>query len=168
MTKLTAKVIAYLGHKEGLVLEMYKDSVGVNTWALGVTDASGHKVGRYKDAPTTIDEALKISVWLIKEKYFPAVVKAFPDLNEIQTAAALSFHWNTGAISRLKGNFAGASQWRRPQELIPRRQEEQAMWEGNWPSNLLVPVFEVNKPSYSPNFKKRKLIDIGPLVGKFL
>jgi lysozyme len=168
MTELTAKVIAYLGHKEGLVLEMYKDSVGVNTWALGVTDASGHKVGRYKDAPTSIEKALEISVWLIKEKYFPAVAKAFPSLNEAQTAAALSFHWNTGAISRLKGNFANASQWRKPPELIPRRKEEQDLWNGKWPSDLRVPIYGVNKPSYNPNFKKRQLIDIEPLVGKFL
>lgn len=165
MTSLTPKVIAYLGHKEGLTTEAYKDSVGVWTWALGVTNASGHDVMRYKDRPSTLQEAIDVSVWLVKEKYFPAVQKAFPNLNEAQTAAVLSFHWNTGAVTRLNGDFSKATQWHKPAVLQVRRDEEQDLFfKGKWPTNLLVPVYPVNKPSYSPAFGKAKMLDITSLV----
>lgn len=165
MSVLTSRCIAYLGHKEGLTTEAYKDSVGVWTWALGVTNASGHNVDRYKDKPSSLEEALDVSVWLIREKYFPAVNKAFPNLTEPQLAAALSFHWNTGAISRLKGNFANATQWHKPASLVPRRDEEQDLFnDGKWPKSLLVPLYPVSKPSYAPGFGKAKLIDILPLI----
>ena len=165
MTELTPKVIAYLGHKEGLTTEAYKDSVGVWTWGLGVTNSSGHNVDRYKDRPSQLQEAIDISVWLIKEKYFPTVQKAFPDLNEAQTAAALSFHWNTGAIAKVAGNFSKAVQWKRPAVLAARREEEQNLFfKGIWPKNLFVPLYPVNKPSYAPAFGKAKLIDITALI----
>lgn len=164
MTSLTPKVIAYLGHKEGLTTEAYKDSVGVWTWALGVTNASGHDVMRYKDRPSTLQEAIDVSVWLIKEKYLPAVEKAFPNLNEAQLAAALSFHWNTGAIARLNGDFSKATQWHKPAVLQARRDEEQALFAGKWPSSLAVPVYPVRKPSYSPDFGKAKTMAITSLI----
>lgn len=45
--KLTPRIVAAIAHEEGLVLEAYRDSVGVWTWALGVTNASGHEeIGR--------------------------------------------------------------------------------------------------------------------------
>ena len=99
---ITLRVALELLSHEAIVREAYKDSVGVWTWGVGVTDASGHKVQRYIDSPQTIERCLEIYVWLLRTRYAPAVRKAFEghNLSEHEFAAALSFHYNTGAIGR--------------------------------------------------------------------
>jgi len=76
-------------------------------------------------------------VWLLQTRHLPVVVAAFGPFRpaEHQLAAALSFHWNTGAIQRaawlkrfLDGDAQGAREaildWRRPPEILPRRRRE--------------------------------------------
>jgi lysozyme len=160
--ELTPKVVNFLASLEGLVLEAYKDSVGVWTAFLGVTNQSGHEVyPRYKDNPQSMEKALEVSIWLLRTKYLPAVVKAFPNgLNEAQLAAALSFHWNTGAISRvdLPEDFM---HWTSHGSLTNRRQMELDLFtKGQWPKDMTVPIYPVNKPSYSPSFRKGKRVDL--------
>lgn len=176
--KLTPKIVTFIASEEGLVREAYKDSKGIWTWALGVTNASGHQVHpRYLDKPQPIEKCIEISLWLMENKYLPAVAAAFRghDLTEAQLAAALSFHWNTGAIlssswvakwkegdiSQAKRRFM---QWDKPAAIIPRRKREcELFFNGDWP-DLIVPVYPVAKPSYSPRWSKAERIDLAPII----
>ncbi len=174
---LTPRIVAYVASEEGLILEAYQDSVKVWTWALGVTNASGHTVHpRYLDKPQTLEKALEVSVWLMREKYLPAVLRAFPGgLTEAQLAAALSFHWNTGAIERATwvkqwnaGNATAASKsildWHSKGLLTARRKREQTLFfHGVWPP-LTVPVYTVSKPSYTPDWRKPAKVDLLPVL----
>ena len=176
--KLTPKIAALIAAKEGLVCEAYKDSKGIWTWALGVTNASGHEVHpRYLNNPQSIERCIEVSLWLMANKYLPAVAKAFAghDLTEAQLAAALSFHWNTAAIGTASwvklwkaGEVAQARrafmEWRKPAEIIPRRQAEcDLFFDGKWPS-LICPIYPVRKPGYSPNWGKAERIDLLPII----
>jgi len=162
--KLTPRIVAAVAHEEGLVLEAYKDSVGVWTWALGVTNASGHQVHpRYLNKPTTVERALEVSIWLLENRYLPTVQKAFDGhrLKEHEIAGALSFHWNTGAIGkaswvkawtagRIDDARKGYLDWNKPAAIIPRRKRDAAMFfDGVWP-DLRTPIWRVAKPSYRP------------------
>lgn len=103
----------------------------------------------------------------MEKKYLPAVLKAFPNANEDQLTAALSFHWNTGAIGRLNGDFSNAMKYvnagGKKGLLLPRRKREEALWHGEWPKDLLVPIFRVKKPSYTP-VGTGQLIDVTPFL----
>ncbi|MEO0589095.1 MAG: hypothetical protein AAFZ11_00895 [Pseudomonadota bacterium] len=139
---LSERIMLEIAEHEGLVLEAYKDSVGVWTWGFGVTDASGHRVyPRYRGKPSTIKRAVEVFEWLLRTKYLPEVLAAFDGhyLTEAQAAAALSFHWNTGAICRadwvqsfLRFDFATARRefmnWSRPREIIARRKAERDLF----------------------------------------
>jgi lysozyme len=132
---------------EAIVLEAYRDSKKIWTWGVGVTNASGHIVHpRYLRNPQSIERCLEVYEWLVRMKYLPEVRKAFGNyqLNEHQLAAALSFHWNTGGISRaswVKSFLAGNTElaktqfmnWRSPAEIIKRREAERDLFfDGTW------------------------------------
>lgn len=146
MNHVDADVALELASHEGLVRQTYKDSVGVKTWSIGVTSASGHDVDRYIGKPQPLEHCLAVYVWLLEQKYLPAVLRAFKGrtLAKHQLAAALSFHYNTGAIERaswvkkwLAGDVAGARKafmaWNKPAEIVPRRQKERDLFfDGKW------------------------------------
>lgn len=169
---LTPRGVLELLEHEGVVLEAYKDVVGVWTWGVGVTSRSGHKVMRYKDNPSTMEDALRVYLWLLRDKYLPGVLKAFGNhpLSENELSAALSFHYNTGAIHRarwvklhLAGRRAEARaaimNWRKPAAILSRRKAERDLFfDGRWSSDGIVPVYSVSKPSYKP--ARARLIDI--------
>jgi lysozyme len=171
---LTPRVALEIVGHEAIVQEAYKDSVGVWTWSVGVTDASGHSVGRYKDNPQPLERCLEVYLWLLREKYIPSVVKAFQGfiLTEAQFAAALSFHYNTGSIGKAgwvrkvkAGDMAGAErafmEWNKPKEIIGRRQKEcDLFFRGRWSQDGKATVYDVRKPSYSPNWKSARRVDI--------
>lgn len=162
--KLTERTVLEIADHEGVVLESYLDSVGIWTWGVGVTDASGHKVGRYVDSPTSLTRVLEVFEWLLRTNYLPAVLAAFKGhrLAEHQLCAALSFHYNTGAIGSAewvelwkRGRVAEARlaimNWARPREIIGRRKcERDLFFDGRWSSDGRVLVFEVQKPGYFP------------------
>jgi len=155
-------------------MEAYKDSKGVWTWGIGVTNASGHRVDRYKDFPTDLSHVIKIFKWLLETKYLPDVLKAFDKpLTETQLGAALSFHYNTGAIAKAQwvksfneGNVEKARQefmnWRSPPEIIPRREAERDLFfEGRWTNDGKATVYtRVRKPSYTPDWSSATQVDI--------
>lgn len=164
---------------EAVVLQAYKDSVGVWTWSVGLTNASGHNVERYIGKPQTIEKCLDIFVWALK-RYADDVEKAFAPLvlNEHQAAAALSFHYNTGAIARASwvksfksGNTNVARKqfmdWNKPAEIIGRRQKEcDLFFDGKWSSNgnsLIIPKVRAN---YTPDFSSSYRADIRPDLEK--
>lgn len=171
---LTVRILQEIVEHEAIILEAYKDSKGIWTWGVGVTSASGHSVERYKDNPQTLEHVLEIYAWLLRTKYLPDVLKAFggQPLTESQLAAALSFHYNTGAIKRaswvkswLSGEIADARvefmEWRKPAEIVERRAKERDLFfDGQWTGNGEATVFQVRKPSYAPKWGSAKQIDI--------
>ena len=174
-TTITERIMLEILEHEGIVLEAYKDSVNVWTWGAGVTSKSGHSVMRYVDRPQTMRRVLEVYEWLLRTKYLPGVLEAFGSmqLTEAQLGAALSFHWNTGAIgeaSWVKSVKAGRTDqahteflnWSKPKEIIPRRKLERALFfDGTWSSDGLVTVYQrVRKPSYTPEWSSAKQVDI--------
>ena len=161
---LTPRAVAYPLSEEGVVLEAYLDTKSVWTVFGGIATTSGFNVAQYKDKPATLDVALRATIDYMRTRYLPAVAKAFAghDLTEAQLAAALSFHWNTGAILTaqwVKDFVAGKPataradlmQWTSHGALTARRTREQKLFfDGVWPS-LNVPVYGVAKPSYHPS-----------------
>ena len=172
-TKLTTRGAIEIASHEGVVLEAYLDSVGIWTWGIGVTDASGHRVSRYKDKPSSVERAVEVFQWLLDVRYVPDVLDAFDGrtLTEAQLAAATSFHYNTGAIERatwvklwLAGKVSDAREsfleWRFPPEILPRRQKEAALFfDGKWGDGQAL-IYPVRKPSYRPDFAKGRRVDI--------
>jgi len=173
-SEVTNEMLLELLSHEGIVREAYKDSVGVWTWGVGVTDASGHRVLRYKDNPQPISRVIEIYKWLVSTKYLPDVKEAFTvPLNEAQLTAALSFHYNTGAIKRaswVKSVNAGNTDkaykeimnWRTPSSIVERREKERDLFfNGHWSNNGLATVYtKVRKPSYRPDWSSATEVDI--------
>lgn len=174
--QLTEKIMLEIIEHEAIVREAYKDSVGVWTWGVGVTDKSGHSVyPRYFEKPQTIKRVLEVYEWLLREKYLPPVLQAFNGhiLSEHQLGGALSFHWNTGAIGRAdwvrsfrKGNSARARQefmnWVSPREIIARRKAERDLFfDGRWTSDGLVTLYDVT-PNHTPRWSSARQVDIRP------
>jgi len=178
---LTVRGASEIIEHEAIVFEWYKDSKGVGTWGIGVTDKSGHNVDRYKDNPQTLDRVLEIYIWLLKTGYMPDVLKAFSGfpLNEHQLSAALSFHYNTGAILKTswvgmvkKGQNAAAREFLTTHylndgELTKRRKLEASLFfDGLWTTDGKATVFSVKKPSYTPDWGSARQIDIIPGLTK--
>lgn len=176
---LTARVaLEIIGH-EAIVLEAYKDSKGVWTWSIGITNASGHAVyPRYKDNPQTLEHCIEVYLWLLRAKYIPDVIKAFGSvvLTEAQFAAALSFHYNTGAILKADwvkqvkaGDLAAAREsimnYRKPPEIIHRREKERDLFfDGKWSQTGHAVVYPVRKPSYTPDWRNARSVDVSAAV----
>jgi lysozyme len=101
MFEITYKTALEIVTHEAIVRQTYYDGGGVPTWSVGLTSATGHKVERYWKNPQSLDHCLRVYVWAL-DNYADEVRKAFAgcDLTEAEFAAALSFHWNTGAISK--------------------------------------------------------------------
>jgi lysozyme len=171
---LTARTLLEIAEHEGLVLETYLDSVGVPTWGFGVTAASGHAVGRYLKKRSTIERAVEVYEWLLRTKYLPQVLAAFRgrELTEAQLAAALSFHWNTGAIGqadwvqsfllgRREKAWTEFMQWSRPREIIARRKAERDLFfDGRWSGDGVVLMYERVRASGTPDWSSARQIDI--------
>ena len=174
MRTLTPRILGEILQHEGLAREAYRDSVGVWTWSVGITDASGHKVARYRDNPQTIGRCLEVFVWLLETRYLPAVLAAFGPFEpeEHQLAGALSFHYNTGAIGRaswlkrfLDGDVEAAREaildWCRPPEILPRRRRERDLFfDAKWTGDGKMAVYDVSKPGYRPVRPKRMPVEI--------
>lgn len=173
-TTLTEPMLLEIMEHEAIVPEAYKDSEGIWTWGVGVTNASGHDISRYKDNPVSVLRCLEIYEWLLRTKYLPAVLKAFEGvpLKEHELAAALSFHWNTGAIGeatwvsefkageREKARLSFLN-WRRPPNIIGRRKcERDLFFDGKWTYDGFVTLYDVAKPSYAPKWSSARQVDI--------
>ena len=182
MRTLTPRILGEILQHEGLAREAYRDSVGVWTWSVGITDTSGHKVARYRDNPQPVERCIEVFLWLLTTRYLPPVIAAFGAFEpaEHQLAAALSFHYNTGAVARaswlkrfLAGDPKGARttilDWRRPPEILPRRRKERDLFfDAKWSGDGTMAVYEVAKPGYRPVRPKRMEIEtiIDPLLNR--
>lgn len=177
---LSERILLEVAEHEGLVLEAYKCSAGVLTWGFGVTAASGHGVLRYDTtkggARSTITRAVEIFEWLLRTTYLPQVRAAFRgrELTEAQLAAALSFHWNTGAIGqadwvqsfllgRRERAWTEFMNWSRPREIIPRRKAERALFfDGRWSQDGVITIYDRVNPREprNPDWRTARQIDI--------
>jgi len=147
MKTSTPGLIAIISH-EGIVLSRYKDSVGVFTIGVGHTKAAGGI------NPETFTGTLKMSeaIDLLRTdivKYENGVNKAVTvPLKQHEFDALVSFHFNTGAISKASfvkklnaGDKAGAingiMDWNKPKEIIKRRTAERDLFAtGTYPDPI--------------------------------
>lgn len=95
---LTYRGALELAAHEALVRQAYKDSVGVWTWNVGMTDATGHLVARYIGNPAPLQHCMNLYVWALRNyaRHVDEVFVGVP-LEEHQCTAILSFTWNLGA-----------------------------------------------------------------------
>lgn len=163
MNQITLRVALEVVCHEAIIRQAYKDSVGVWTWSAGLTTASGHDVTRYINNPQPMQKCLEVYIGALK-RYADDVREAFKgrELTEAQFAAALSFHWNTGAIKRaswvkswLAGDVAGARKafmaWRKPPEIIPRREKERDLFfDGKWSNDGTVAEYTRLTSKHTP------------------
>lgn len=171
--KITTRTALELISHEGIVREAYKDSVNVWTWGVGITSKSGHNVERYIKNPQSLEHCISVYVWALK-KYAEDVEKAFYPivLDEHQFAAALSFHYNTGAILKATwvkswkaGKISQAKKeimnWRSPKEIIPRREKERDLFfDGVWSNNGSAVEYTRVFSNGQIDWKSRRVIDI--------
>lgn len=182
MKTLTTRICLEIAAHEAVIRQAYKDSVGVWTWSVGITSNSGHKVERYIDNPQPLRKCLEVWIWLMQEKYLPTVLEAFKgrELTEAQLAAALSFHWNTGAIKQATwvkkwkaGDMAGARKtfmdWRKPREVIPRREKERDLFfDGKWSNNGSMTEFTRLTSRHTPDWSSATRVDASGAISAIL
>lgn len=173
-TDITVSVALEVLHHEAIVRQAYYDSVGVLTWSAGITNASGHNVERYIRNPQPMRKCLEVYIWLLEEKYAPAVRAAFKgyNLTEGQFAAALSFHWNTGAITRATwvkewkaGQHAKSRNsfmnWRKPASIIKRREAERDLFfDGKWSNTGMTGEYTEVTSRLTPVWSSRRNVDV--------
>lgn len=184
VTGLTPRILIELLSHEAIVPECYKDSEGIWTWGVGVTNKSGHSVHpRYHDKPQPLEHCIGVYLWLLRNNYLPDVLAAFGDrpLTENELGAALSFHYNTGAIRSTKwvrmvldGDTAAArtfltTHYLNGGDLTERREKEAALFfDGKWSNDGRTMVYPVRKPSYAPHWSAGKRIDVRPMIEALL
>lgn len=146
---------------EGIVPGPYRDSVNVWTYGVGHTAAAGQPIPHLmrRGMPRDMDEALRDVFKVFREdllRYEADVNRAIKvPLAQHEFDAAVSFHYNTGAIGRAswvkklnggdrRGAAEGIMAWKKPPEIIKRRQAEQALFaRGVYPKGKAT-VWQVN------------------------
>lgn len=167
---------------EAIIRQAYKDSKNIWTWGPGITSASGHSVERYIGNPQPMERVLEVYLWLLRTKYVPEVLEAFEGttLTRAQFTAAVSFHWNTGAIKRaswVRSWKAGKKLlayeqfllYKKPPEIIARRKKERDLFfEGKWHNDGRATEYtQVNRKGY-PVWGSAKKVDIRPILRKLM
>lgn len=143
--------IVALAMHEGIVPGPYLDSVGVWTYGIGHTSSAGPPVPKAmpRGMPDDLDSEL---VWVFEvfrkdlEKFEEGVRRAIKvPIKQHEFDAAVSFHFNTGAIARAswvkklnagdrKGAVKAIMNWRKPPEITERRRDEQMLFQtGQYP-----------------------------------
>lgn len=178
LNAITYRVALEVASHEAIVRQAYKDSVGVWTWSVGLTSATGHNVERYIGKPQPLEQCLKIFVWAL-DKYAAAVRKEFAgvQLTEAQFAAALSFHWNTGSIAKAswvdafkRGDMAAAEKsflsWNKAggkvvKGLVSRRQKEaDLLFRGKWSNDGTILEYTRVTSSYTPVWSSGQKVNV--------
>lgn len=181
LDNLDEEMVHEIAKVEGIILEMYYDSVGVATWSVGITSASGHNVQRYNGKPSTMKRALEVYIWLLKTRYGPRVVNAFGSklITKEQFAAALSFDWNTGRIHDATwvkefkaGQVAQARSsimnFRRPPEIKARREHERDLFFGGTFSGVkTITQYDVNSRQ-RPRWGSARRVDVSQEISELL
>lgn len=158
---MTNRGLLALAHHEGIVPAPYRDIRGIWTLGLGHTAAAGapDPADLPRGMPEGLDAAIReafhlFRVDLIRTEMAVARAVTVP-LKPHERDALISFHYNTGAIARATltqrlnaGDRAGAAEaflnWRKPAEIIPRREAERDLFrDGRYPVGS-IPVWGVD------------------------
>lgn len=140
MQTTSEKGVEFVERHEGVVLKTYRDPVGILTIGAGLTKASG-VIDPKPGQTITRKEASRLLAQALNRNYEPRVRKAMPGTQQHEFDAAVSFDFNTGAITRaswvkhwLNGRDwpkvqAGIKAWRKGggcvlPGLVRRRDEE--------------------------------------------
>ncbi len=159
--KISDKGIVALALHEGIVPAPYLDSKDILSYGIGHTVRAGGinpndlEVGMPLDIPNalqTVFAQFKNDLKRYERDCNEAIKVA---VNQHEFDAAVSFHYNTGAIRGAtwvktlnKGDhvLAGTQimNWRKPAEIIPRREAEQTLFRtGKYPKGN-IPVWKVD------------------------
>jgi len=157
--KVSDKGLIELICHEGVVPYPYKDSKGIWTYGVGHTAAAGapDPQAMPKGVITSLKEVMDLfRIDLIKyENDVNQAVKV--EMKQHEFDAAVSFHYNTGAIARASwvkqlnaGNKTAAIQgimsWVKPVEVYSRRKKEQDLFKkGVYSNNGFVLVYSADK-----------------------
>ena len=161
MMKISNKGIVALALHEGIVPAPYLDSKNILSYGVGHTVRAGGinpqdiEVGMPLDVPNALKTVFTQFRQDLKrfERDCNEAIKV--SVNQHEFDAAVSFHYNTGAIrgatwvkSLNRGDhvLAGTQimNWRKPAEIIPRREAEQTLFRtGKYPKGN-VPVWKVD------------------------
>lgn len=159
--KTSDKGIAALMQHEGIVPGPYFDSKGIQTYGVGHTADAG--APDPADLPAGMPEDLDTELRRVFDVFSTDLPKYEADVDRAikvpvtqhEFDAAVSFHYNTGAIGTATwvktlngGDRAKAAEqimnWTKPEEIIPRREAEQRLFrDGIYPSEPIV-VWQVN------------------------
>lgn len=181
---LTANIAMELISHEAIVTEAYRDSGGIWTWGIGITNRSGHIVHpRYLDRPQTLRHCLDVFADVVRTTYLPVVARVFADypLTEAQVGAALSFQYNTGGLPQaswakcvLAGDLAGAYEnlmaWNKSGGRVShalslrRARERDLFFDGIWSNDGTALVIPVAKPAYTPDLERSRRIPVRHLL----
>lgn len=171
--KIDYDIAMEIASHEAIIRQAYKDSVGKWTWSVGLTSATGHVVERYIGKPQSLEHCLRVYVWAL-DNYAHEVREAFKGvaLTKAQFAAALSFHWNTGAIKKASwvkkfkaGDIAGAKKafmsYNKPKEIIGRRTKERDLFfSGKWSNNGTMTEYTRLTAASTPDWKSGRRINV--------
>jgi len=146
---------------EGVVPAPYLDATGTWTFGIGHTAAAGppDPAQMPRGMPNDLDAAIREAFHLFRSdlaRYEADVLSAVTvPLRPHEFDALVSFHYNTGGITRASltkhlntGNRARAANaflnWRRPASVIPRREAERDLFrDGRYPTGS-IPVWGVD------------------------
>ena len=155
--KTSDEGIFALAMHEGIVPGPYRDSVGVWTFGIGHTAAAGAPDPAKMPRGASSDLARVIAVFRKDlAAYEDAVARAVTvDLEQHEFDALVSFHFNTGAISRAslvkrlnegdrKAAAEGFMDWRKPPEILERRRAEQLLFATREYPEGRIPVWGVS------------------------
>ena len=153
-------LLALAGH-EGVVPAPYRDSTGTWTFGIGHTAAAGPPDpvfmprGMPADLEAGIHEAFRVFRADLARYEADVLAAVTVPLAPYEFDALVSFHYNTGGITRASltrqlnaGDRAAAARtflnWRRPPEIIPRREAERDLFRhGRYPGGA-IPVWSVD------------------------
>lgn len=157
MQKVSARGLAEIAAHEGIVDAPYKDSVGVWTIGIGHTASAGPPDPAKGRRIYAVSEIMDIFARDIA-KFEARVRKAFTrPLTQAQFDAAVSFDFNTGSIDKATwvkqfnaGDISGARKsimnWRKPAEIVPRRQKERDLFfDGKYSSDGFATLYPANQ-----------------------
>ena len=154
-------LLALAGH-EGVVPAPYRDSTGTWTFGIGHTSAAGppDPATMPRGMPADLDAGIREAFGVFRADlaaYEADVLRAVKVLLKPHEFDALvSFHYNTGGIARAAltrhlnaGDRAAAARaflnWRRPAEIIPRREAERDLFRHGRYSGGPIPVWSVDR-----------------------
>ena len=178
---ITARVALEIASHEALVRQTYLDSVGVPTWCVGMTDATGHKVSRYWNNPQSLQKCMDLYVWAL-DNYANAVRNRFADctLSEAQFTGILSWTWNVGEgwldraswINRFKiGDFKEAERrfllFNKPPEIRGRRRKEaDLIFRDKWTNDGTMIEYTRVTSRRTPDWRSAKRINVDTEMGR--